>query len=436
MRKLLFFALSSACLAGFAAPVASDLIVRQNWPWETTVTADFVLTNVNGCADVTLHAYDGDRDLGEIPPAAISPSRRALAGDRSHHLEIDVSRCDFADGGRLENFRLEISAEDSISDEVLYKIVTLSGSAFPVVDVTRGDILDGKYGTYETDPSWIRSEVKARHAHPILFVTGFTNDTAYATDKLVLRRIPSGTYTVGYQDSASMPRHRVTLTQDFWIGIFEVTQKQWQNAYGTTVSCDSPGDCRPLQSNVSYDMIRGYSGDNPAYDWPSGKEVRPSSFMGALRQKTGLAFDLPTRAEWMVAAAAGAYDVRCYDGTTPSTSTSADSAWFLGRSASNMNQTGYPLGGTSNVGQYRANAYGLYDTLGNVAELVLDWIGGTIAQDTTLTDPEGPATGNLRMQCGCHFGWSQTGGMTLFDNGSGVKPGYGSHQTGFRAAIR
>ena len=435
MKRTLMIVTAAFCLSGFAVPVVTDAIVRQNWPWNSKITADFVLAGVTGCADVTFHAYNGETDLGVVPAPAISRSARALKGDRLHHFEIDPRLCAFAGLGRLDDFRLEITAEESISDEVLYRIVDLTGN-FGHTDVTRGDILDGKYGTYETDPTWIPAEIKARHERPVLFVTGFTNDTAYATDKLVLRRIPAGTYTVGKTGNSSTGKHTVTLTKDFWIGIFELTQKQWFNAYGTTVSCAYDGDCRPVQSNVSYDMIRGYSGDNKDYDWPNGHEVRPSSFMGALRQKTGLSFDLPTRGEWLVAASAGAYDARCYDGTTPAVNTSAESGWYLGRNGSNANSTGDPLGGTSNVGKYRANAYGLYDTLGNVAELVLDWVGTNIADGSVLTNPEGPVSGTQRMQCGCHYGWSLTGGMTLTDGGSGLAPGMGNHYTGFRVAIR
>jgi len=418
----------------------TDVRLSQRWPFSPLVDVCYTLSGVEGSVDVaSVVAYSGETSLGAVPEAAMCGARHGLTADGTYHFAIDPSKCSFAADGIVPALSVALEATASQRtdfDDVLYKIVTLSGSTFPVVNVTVREILDGEYGTYETDPPWIQSEVKARH-EKILFVTGFTNDTVYATDKLVLRRIPSGTYTVG-KTGSSTPLHTVTLAKDFWIGIFELTQKQWQNAYGTTISCDYPGDCRPLQSNVSYDMIRGYSGDaaSAAYNWPSGKEIRSSSFMGALRQKTGLPFDLPTRREWLVAASAGAYEARCYDGSTPTKNDPTQSGWYLGRNASNSNSTGYPLGGSSNVGRYRANAYGLYDTLGNVAELVLDWVGESIASGASFTDPEGPTSGSQRMSCGCHYNWSLTGGMTLTDGSSGLAPGNGSHLVGFRVAIR
>ncbi len=87
------------------------------------------------------------------------------------------------------------------------------------------------------------------------------------------------------------------------------------------------------------------------------------------------------------------------------------------------------------MGQYRANAYGLYDVLGNVRELVLDWFGEEIAQDAVRTNPEGPLTGTQRMSCGGAHGQSLSGGSLLTSH-SGINPGDGNANVGFRVAIR
>ena len=60
----------------------------------------------------------------------------------------------------------------------------------------------------------------------------------YKTTKLVLRRIPAGTFTMGSPEDeigrqTNETQHQVTLTKDFYVGVFEVTQKQWERVMGT-----------------------------------------------------------------------------------------------------------------------------------------------------------------------------------------------------------
>jgi hypothetical protein len=68
-----------------------------------------------------------------------------------------------------------------------------------------------------------------------------TNDV-YKTTKLVLRRIPAGTFMMGSpsgelgQDETREDYHSVTLTNDYWIGVYEVTQKQWFTLRSTNTS--------------------------------------------------------------------------------------------------------------------------------------------------------------------------------------------------------
>ena len=97
----------------------------------------------------------------------------------------------------------------------------------------------------------------------------------YKTDKIVLRRIdkPSGAY---------------------YAGIFEISEAQWDRVMGWSSTSTKP------KGSVSYSAIRGNAG---AYDWPSSDAVDPTSFVGRLRQKTGLSTpDLPSEAEWEYAA--------------------------------------------------------------------------------------------------------------------------------------
>ena len=103
---------------------------------------------------------------------------------------------------------------------------------------------------------------------------GFNTDE-YKTTKLVLRRIDPGKFKM-------CGKYDVTLTKPYYIGIFEVTQKQWELVMKSKPWQNNSlhyGDTFPIIS-TSYNTIRGL---NKEYDWPSSTLVDPKSFMGRLK---------------------------------------------------------------------------------------------------------------------------------------------------------
>ncbi len=213
----------------------------------------------------------------------------------------------------------------------------------------------------------------------------------YKTTKLVLRRIEAGTFTMGSPMDElgrldNEMQHEVTLTKPFYLGVFEVTQAQWELAMGSNPSA-YPGATRPVEQ-VSYNMIRGSSA---GAGWPGSSAVDERCFLGVLRSKTGIDFDLPTEAQWEYACRAG-------------TTTALNSGKNLTDEyeCPNMAEVGrycYNGGESSQhttVGSYRPNAWGLYDMHGNVWEWCLDWYAlslGTAAE----TDPKGSPSGSSRV---------------------------------------
>lgn len=220
-------------------------------------------------------------------------------------------------------------------------------------------------------------------AYPTFYLSsvpsgGWTDE--YRTTKLVLRRIEAGTFIMG--DDQADESHCVTLTKPFYMGVFEITQRQWELVMGSwpgssPSSSYGRGDAYPAYS-VSYDDIRGSSS---GARWPASAAVDASSFLGRLRAKTGLDFDLPTEAQWEYACRAGTttkyYWGDAMDGTY---------AWYSG----NSDSTTHP------VGTRTPNAWGLYDMSGNVRE----WCRDRYRTLAYGADPVGSASGSYRVSRG------------------------------------
>jgi hypothetical protein len=214
---------------------------------------------------------------------------------------------------------------------------------------------------------------------------GVTNDQ-YKTTRLLMRKIPA-TGGLGFlmgapqgeTGSSSSTLHSVMLTQDFYIGIYEVTQRQYSqlmnvkpSLFTNTVYWES----RPVE-RVSYDTIRGTAAQSGG-GWPTTDAVFETSVIGRLRSKTGLAgFDLPTDAQWEYACRAGTV-TSLNNGMNITNTTRDANLATLGRYRYNGGLINdgtatspadcTPENGTATVGSYLPNAWGLYDMHGNVGE--------------------------------------------------------------------
>jgi formylglycine-generating enzyme required for sulfatase activity len=201
-------------------------------------------------------------------------------------------------------------------------------------------------------------------------------------------------------------QHEVTLTQEFYIGVFELTQKQWERVMGVWPSYFSNAsvrDARPVEK-VSYYDIRG---SLLGAGWPASSAVDATSFMGKLRQKTGLtALDLPTESQWEYACRAGT-TTALNNGTNLTSITEDVNVALVGRYLYNSGSGPFSADndlakGTAAVGSYLANAWGLYDMHGNVYEWSLDWYQASYPG--TVSDPRGAASGSYRVLRGGGWG--------------------------------
>ncbi|MBR5625075.1 formylglycine-generating enzyme family protein [bacterium] len=197
---------------------------------------------------------------------------------------------------------------------------------------------------------------------------GWSDD--YKTTKLVLRRIEAGTFVMGSPTNElgrfnNENSHEVTIDKPFYIGVFEITQKQYQLITGCDPS-EFVGDTKPVQ-NVSFLDIRGRE---KGAAWPANDDVDDYSFLGKLRAKLKMNFDLPTEEQWEYACRAGT--VTALNNGTNLASIDTDSNLdILGLYAGNGGLDLWKSKGPTAVGSYRPNSWGLYDMHGNVWEWCL-----------------------------------------------------------------
>lgn len=200
--------------------------------------------------------------------------------------------------------------------------------------------------------------------------------------QIAVVRVPSGTFMMGsslvinaddgwkpctscpVRNDVERPVHRVTITRDFWMGEFPVTQRQWQAAMGGNPSYfRSLGPDAPVES-VDFRDVQGFLA-----------RLNATHSRWTVR--------LPTEAEWEYAARAG---------TTQTYGPLGQIAWYAANSG----------GSTHPVGQKAPNAFGLYDMLGNVWQWCQDWFGPYTS--AAQVDPQGAPTGDRRVtRGGCYY---------------------------------
>jgi len=191
-------------------------------------------------------------------------------------------------------------------------------------------------------------------------------------DKLEMVLIHAGKFTMGSPtlEKGRLTKeneHEVTLTKSFYMGMYEVTQEQYEAVMGDNQST-TKGAKLPV-TDVS---------------WNDCQE-----FIKRLNAKTDGGYRLPTEAEWEYACRAG-------------TTTAYSFGDSLTKSDANIESSSIKT-----VGSYRPNAFGLYDMHGNVSEWCEDWYGSL--QDGEVTDPKGPATGSTRVSRGGSFYVNESG---------------------------
>ena len=280
---------------------------------------------------------------------------------------------------RLVRERLAARSEADIDALASYAVASTNLPEYCVLDISAGP------NAAHYPVTWLKEAPAG----------GWTDE--YKTRKLVLRRIGPGCFT--RRDKRGAPC-KIVLSRPFYLGVFEVTQLQWELVMDMNPS-QMLGQKRPVDS-ASYDLIRG---SKEGSGWPASDAVDADSFIGRLRARIGPGFDLPTEMQCEYA---------CRAGTTSRYNNGSDvedGLKLLGRYKGNRRDGKRPTEHVA-VGSYLPNAWGLYDMHGNVCEYCLDYFGDgdwNAKCQTTLIDPKGRETGNTRIVRGGH--WDGEGSM-------------------------
>ena len=258
-------------------------------------------------------------------------------------------------------------------------------------------------------------------------------------------RVPAGEFQMGHAEPAERwqrdyptypperfallsdeaPVHRVRITRDFWLGQHEVTVGQFRRFLQRSdhVPESVQDGTGGYGYNPAYDPAttpRGdaFEGRDPRYSWANPGFAQTDEHpvlnvtwndavaMAAWLSRTeGRRYRLPTEAEWEYACRAGT-NTRYPNGDDPQRVLAIANTFDADAAVHWPRWSGFALRGsdgfafTAPVGRFAPNAWGLHDMLGNAWEWVSDWHADDYYAHSPTNDPQGPATGDVRVRRG------------------------------------
>lgn len=224
--------------------------------------------------------------------------------------------------------------------------------------------------------------------------TGWAKEIVHEKTGIELVYIPAGTFMMGSSLTETgryhnENQHKVTVSKGFYIGKYEVTQRQWMEIMGANPA-KFKGDNLPIEQ-VSWDDSQKFC------------------------KKAG--FSLPTEAEWEYACRAGTTGVYGGAGTLD------EMGWY----GDNSQNAVHP------VGLKRANAWGIYDMHGNVWEWCFDWYG--LYPEVDTTDPIVSARGSFPFRINRGGSWRNEARNCRSADRCWLRPDMGYYTIGFRVVL-
>ena len=211
--------------------------------------------------------------------------------------------------------------------------------------------------------------------------------------------VKPGTFTMGSPESEKghedgETAHKVTLTQGFWLGKYEVTQTQWKSLMGENPSSHTEmGGSAPVDA-ISWDEAVAFCAKLNEREKDAG------------RLPDGYEYALPTEAQWEYACRAGTTtafsfgddeNVLFRNGNYCDKTNTSEFTWQDKEHSDGFDKS-------APVGRFRPNPWGFYDMHGNLWEWCNDWLGDY--PSGPVTDPAGPSSGKVRLLRG--GGWDDS----------------------------
>lgn len=305
MKKILMMVLTGAgmlAMADAAAPSVTVDRVKQRWPFEEKVDIDFTLNASERC-DVKLNLKFNQIEGQKLGSTIFEFSGTYAPG--ANHITWDPAANGF--GGRTLT-DLIVEAETPVA---------VSGRTYLVFDLVNNTY---EYTGTRPDGGWAADDYKG--------------------NKMVFRRVPAGTYTLGntaserrainnggwgttQQQNANRSR-QVTISSDYYVAVHLCTYTQYYRIVGS-------GATGFNYVNTSYDIWRGDTNATDGVNWPltGPEEVGANSLIGRFRAKFGNRFniDLPTVNECEIAQRAGTTTIFWNGGTQDSTIEELKALW-------------------------------------------------------------------------------------------------------------
>ena len=374
MKSSILLPAMLTAVATFAVPVAENVTFVQNAKHVVNITYTLtespaivtldIQTNVTGDVWASI-------GTGNIVPglAANSEAYRKVNGTGSHTIQWRPYRSWPGDNLPAGKVRAVVTAW-SLDNPPDYMVVDISTAAQP------------NTWRYYPDADSVPG--------------GVLGNEAYRKTSLLMRKILAKDVTwtmgsIGEEGRNTNETSRVVaLADDYYMAVFETTQEQWRQVMGAWNADSGSGSyshtnalyraMRPAQ-NISYNEVRTsgiYNSYNVAYEYPNPPHAE--SFLGKLKTRTGIDFDLPSEAQWEFACRAGNGEGYWGDGSIYMGSTMPGRHLDNGGSGGSDGSVG-PETGTAICGSYAPTRWGIYDMHGNVAELCIDWFQATVPAD-------------------------------------------------------
>ena len=364
--------------------------VQQRYPWNGLVDIDYTVTLEPGEAAVSGEDF---LEIRAIEKSSVPYQTNVCAAIEQGMPPLTAGKHTITWNANLDGVTYNSSQVDV---EIVWQRY---GVRYMVVDVSGGT----------SAASW---PVTYLNAPP----EGGFNTDEYKTGKIAFRLIHPGRFVAGSpewepnRNVANERQHVVTLTQEYYIGIFELTQQQMSYLSGRAAT--SPKKPYAFGSNSG-----GIGSGSVCFD-PLNSRCKDAKTQAAV---TG--FCLPTECQWEYA---------CRAGTTGGAASNVVATTKALQEAQLKAMGHCTDDSTVEVGLYRPNPWGLYDMHGNVWEFCSDWFVADQAGLGQVVDPVGPATGSMRSMRGGH---GQSGvGSCRSASRSSYNPSYTSPRNGVRLA--